>query len=123
MGDRQQLQLGADHVYDLRGLVKAAGCENVSIVGHSMDGMVSLTYAGGFPEEVSRLVVLDGVTNYPARRVNPPTSESQSGSEISTNWRNGKSTAVRRSPMAPSESFIATGILRPSRRCTWRPTA
>ena len=34
-----------------------------------MGGMVSLTYAGAFPEEVSRLVVLDGVTNYPARRV------------------------------------------------------
>jgi pimeloyl-ACP methyl ester carboxylesterase len=46
----------ADHVYDLTGLVKAAGLEKVSIVGHSMGGMVSLTYAGAFPEEVSRLV-------------------------------------------------------------------
>jgi pimeloyl-ACP methyl ester carboxylesterase len=36
-----------------------------------MGGMVSLTYAGAFPEEVSWLVVLDGVTNYPARRVKP----------------------------------------------------
>jgi pimeloyl-ACP methyl ester carboxylesterase len=36
-----------------------------------MGGMVSLTYAGAFPEEVSRLVVLDGVTNYPASRVKP----------------------------------------------------
>ena len=61
----------ADHVYDLTGLVKAAGFENVSIVGHSMGGMVSLTYAGAFPQRVSRLVVLDGVTNYPARRVKP----------------------------------------------------
>lgn len=61
----------ADHVYDLTCLVKAAGCDKVSIVGHSMGGMVSLTYAGAFPETVSRLVVLDGVTNYPARRVKP----------------------------------------------------
>ena len=61
----------ADHVYDLTGLVKAAGFENVSIVGHSMGGMVSLAYAGVFPEKVSRLVVLDGVTNFPARRVKP----------------------------------------------------
>src|SRR4029077_11675575 len=59
----------ADHVYDLTGLVKAAGFEKVSVVGHSMGGMVSLTYAGAFPEMVSHLVVLDGVTNYPARRV------------------------------------------------------
>jgi pimeloyl-ACP methyl ester carboxylesterase len=51
--------------------VKAAGFENVSIVGHSMGGMVSPTYAGAFPEEVSRLVVLDGAINYPARRVKP----------------------------------------------------
>src|SRR5882757_6290091 len=61
----------ADHVYDLTGLVKAAGFENVAIVSHSMGGMVALTYAGAFPEKVSRLVVLDGVTNFPARRVKP----------------------------------------------------
>jgi hypothetical protein len=28
---------------------------------------------------------------------------------------------MRRSPMAPSESLIATAILRASRRCIWRP--
>jgi pimeloyl-ACP methyl ester carboxylesterase len=61
----------ADHIYDLTGLVKAAGYEKVSVVGHSMGGMVSLTYAGVFPGKVSRLVVLDGVTNYPARQVKP----------------------------------------------------
>jgi pimeloyl-ACP methyl ester carboxylesterase len=43
----------ADHVYDLTSLMKAAGFENVSIVGHSLGGIVSLTYAGAFPEEVS----------------------------------------------------------------------
>ena len=61
----------ADHVYDLTGLVKAAGFGQVALVGHSMGGMVSLTYAGAFPEKVSRLVVLDGVTNFPARGVKP----------------------------------------------------
>ena len=61
----------ADHVYDLACLVKSEGLEKVAIVGHSMGGMVSLTYAGAFPEKVSRLAVLDGVTNFPARRVRP----------------------------------------------------
>jgi pimeloyl-ACP methyl ester carboxylesterase len=61
----------ADHVYDLTCLVKAAGFENVTIVSHSMGGMVGLTYAGAYPEKVSRLVVLDGVTNFPARTVKP----------------------------------------------------
>jgi pimeloyl-ACP methyl ester carboxylesterase len=61
----------ADHVYDLTCLVKSAGFEKVTIIGHSMGGMVSLTYAGAFPDKVSRLVVLDGVTNFSARRVKP----------------------------------------------------
>ncbi|MBR1282547.1 alpha/beta hydrolase [Bradyrhizobium sp. AUGA SZCCT0177] len=61
----------ADHVYDLTGLAKAEGFDKVAIVGHSMGGMVSLTYAGAFPERVSKLVVLDGVTNFPARRPKP----------------------------------------------------
>jgi pimeloyl-ACP methyl ester carboxylesterase len=61
----------ADHVCDLTCLMKSAGFEKVTIIGHSMGGMVSLTYAGVFPNKVSRLVVLDGVTNFPARRVKP----------------------------------------------------
>ncbi|MES2197323.1 MAG: alpha/beta hydrolase [Pseudomonadota bacterium] len=61
----------ADHVYDLITLVKSENLENLAVVGHSMGGMVSLTFAGAFPEKVSRLVVLDGVTNFPARRVKP----------------------------------------------------
>lgn len=61
----------ADHVYDLTSLVKFLGFEKVTIVGHSMGGMVSLTYTGAFPEKVSRLVVLDGVTNFPARKIKP----------------------------------------------------
>ena len=59
----------ADHVYDLTGLVKSEDFEKVTLVGHSMGGMVGLTYAGAFPDKVSRLVVLDGVTNFPARRL------------------------------------------------------
>ena len=61
----------ADHVYDLTGLAKAESLDRIAIVAHSMGGMVSLTYAGAFPEKVSRLAVLDGVTNFPARRVKP----------------------------------------------------
>ncbi|MGH6707328.1 MAG: alpha/beta fold hydrolase [Bradyrhizobium sp.] len=61
----------ADHVYDLTNLVNSEGLGKVAIVGHSMGGMVSLTYAGAFPERVSKLVVLDGVTNFPARRPKP----------------------------------------------------
>jgi pimeloyl-ACP methyl ester carboxylesterase len=61
----------ADHVYDLTCLAKSENLEKFAVVGHSMGGMVSLTYAGAFPEKVSKLVVLDGVTNFPARKVKP----------------------------------------------------
>ena len=61
----------ADHVYDLTCMMTSLGLENAGIAGHSMGGMVSLVYAGAFPEKVSRLAVLDGVTNFPARKIKP----------------------------------------------------
>lgn len=61
----------ADHVYDLASMMTSLGLEQAAIVGHSMGGMVSLVYAGAFPEKVSRLAVLDGVTNFPARKIKP----------------------------------------------------
>ncbi len=54
-----------EHVYDLTRLVRIATSGKVAIVGHSMGGMVGLTYAGAFPETVSALVVLDGVVVAP----------------------------------------------------------
>ena len=61
----------ADHVYDLTGLIEQAGLDKVAIVGHSMGGMVSLTYAGTFPDQVSRLAILDGVIRFPAQKIKP----------------------------------------------------
>jgi len=61
----------ADHVYDLTCMMTSLGLEKAAIAGHSMGGMVSLVYAGAFPEKVARLAVLDGVTNFPARRIKP----------------------------------------------------
>lgn len=55
----------SEYVYDLTRLVDAVAAPRVSLVGHSMGGMVSLIYAGTFPERVSSLVVLDGVTVLP----------------------------------------------------------
>ena len=49
-----------DNVYDLTRLMRFAGLQDAAIVGHSMGGMVALAYAGTYPEQVSRLGVLDG---------------------------------------------------------------
>ena len=43
-----------EHVYDLSRLVRSMGASQVTIVGHSMGGMVGLIYAGTFPDEVAR---------------------------------------------------------------------
>ena len=50
----------ADHVYDLSRLMRFAELQDAAIVGHSMGGMISLAYAGTYPDRVSRLAVLDG---------------------------------------------------------------
>src|SRR4051812_32600335 len=54
-----------EYVYDLSCLVRHTATHPVAIIGHSMGGMVGLVYAGTFPDQVSALVVLDGVTVLP----------------------------------------------------------
>ena len=50
----------ADHVYDLSSLIRFTELRDAAIVGHSLGGMISLAYAGTYPDRTSRLVVLDG---------------------------------------------------------------
>ena len=52
----------SDFVYDLTCLVRSASVHQTAIVGHSMGGMIGLMYAGAYPDQVSHLAVLDGVT-------------------------------------------------------------
>jgi pimeloyl-ACP methyl ester carboxylesterase len=54
-----------EYVYDLSRLARHIAAREVAIIGHSMGGMVGLIYAGTFPDQVSSLVVLDGVTVMP----------------------------------------------------------
>jgi pimeloyl-ACP methyl ester carboxylesterase len=60
-----------EYVYDLSRLIQRAAARRVTIVGHSMGGMVGLIYAGTFPDQVSALVVLDGVTVLPDAKRKP----------------------------------------------------
>lgn len=55
----------SDYVYDLTQLVQSAAVHQTTIIGHSLGGMIGLTYAGAYPEKVSHLAVLDGVTVMP----------------------------------------------------------
>jgi len=60
-----------EYVYDLSRLARHLYARQVTIIGHSMGGMVGLIYAGTFPEQVSSLVVLDGVTVMPGAKSAP----------------------------------------------------
>jgi len=50
----------SDHIYDMTRMMTACGFDRAAIVGHSFGGMVSLIYAGAYPEKVSNLVIIDG---------------------------------------------------------------
>jgi pimeloyl-ACP methyl ester carboxylesterase len=60
-----------EYVYDLSRLVRSAAARPVTMIGHSMGGMVGLIYSGTFPDQVSALVVLDGVTVMPTAKRGP----------------------------------------------------
>jgi pimeloyl-ACP methyl ester carboxylesterase len=61
----------SDYVYDLTRLLRAESVHQAAIVGHSMGGMIALIYAGAYPDQVSRLAVLDGVTVVPGSARKP----------------------------------------------------
>jgi pimeloyl-ACP methyl ester carboxylesterase len=61
----------SDYLYDLTCLMRSASIHQTTIVGHSMGGMIGLMYAGAYPNRLSRLAVLDGVTVLPGSPQTP----------------------------------------------------
>ncbi len=67
-----------DFVFDITQLVDALELAPLTIVSHSLGGAVSLHYAGVFPENVSRLVAIEGLGPAPelqARMAETPIAE------------------------------------------------
>jgi pimeloyl-ACP methyl ester carboxylesterase len=60
-----------EYVYDLTRLPALADAGSATVIGHSMGGMISMLYAGTYPERVAKLVVLDGVTVRPDTGIAP----------------------------------------------------
>lgn len=54
-----------EYVYDIAQLIHQTNCAPLNIVAHSMGGSLACIYAGIYPENVSRLVVLEGVGAFP----------------------------------------------------------
>ena len=57
----------AGYVYDLAQLVHQQELAPVSIVSHSLGGMISLRYAGIYPDKVRKLVAIEGLGRSPKR--------------------------------------------------------
>ena len=70
------------YVADLEGLRQALGFERLSLVGTSMGGRISLTYAGAYPERVERTVLNDI----------GPEVDSRGGNRIATTTRDAVTT-------------------------------
>jgi pimeloyl-ACP methyl ester carboxylesterase len=51
--------LPQNYVTDLARMLEALGVARTSLIGTSMGGIISMTYAGGWPERVERLVLND----------------------------------------------------------------
>ena len=70
-GDSQWMMGGAyllvDYVYDLAQLIHQTGMAPVKILAHSLGGMISLRYAGLYPNKVSRVAAIEGLGSPPER--------------------------------------------------------
>jgi pimeloyl-ACP methyl ester carboxylesterase len=60
-------------IYDLVRLVDNLGERSVSIIAHSLGGVSALAFSGLFPEKVSAIVAIEGLTRRSA--INPPPIE------------------------------------------------
>jgi pimeloyl-ACP methyl ester carboxylesterase len=50
-----------DYVYDIAQLVRQARLEPVTLVAHSLGGTIACLYAGIRPEQVARMIIVEGV--------------------------------------------------------------
>ena len=65
----------AEFVYDIAQLVHQQRLAPLRVVAHSLGGNVAMRYAGTFPEDVERLVVIEGWGGIVPRQSRPPAPE------------------------------------------------
>ncbi len=65
----------AEHVLDLSGLADLINAFPVTIVGHSLGGILALLYAGIYPDRLKKVVAIEGLGPPPNHRVHRPASE------------------------------------------------
>ena len=113
----------SDYVYDLACLVRSASVDQTAIVGHLMGGMIGLMYVGAYPNQVSHLAVLDGVTvlrGPPRRPIHKRITEWVSQLDKIAERKTAASAAL---PRQPNEFRRTISESHPNRRYTSPITA
>ncbi|MFT5393608.1 MAG: pimeloyl-ACP methyl ester carboxylesterase [Gammaproteobacteria bacterium] len=66
-----------DYIYDIAQLIHQTKHTPITIIGHSLGGAISLHYTGLYPENVAKLVAIEGMGRPPAMRKkeNEPTQD------------------------------------------------
>jgi pimeloyl-ACP methyl ester carboxylesterase len=65
----------AEHVLDLSALADIIHDFPLYLIGHSLGGIITLHYAGIFPERVKKAVVIEGLGPPPNHRIHKPAGE------------------------------------------------
>jgi pimeloyl-ACP methyl ester carboxylesterase len=65
----------AEHLLDLSALADIINAFPLYIVGHSLGGIITLFYAGLYPDRVKKIVSIEGLGPPPNHRVHGPASE------------------------------------------------
>ena len=65
----------AEYVLDLTTLVDVLGGGPVSLIGHSLGGILTLLYAGLYPDRVSRVVAIEGLGFPAGHRIHKPAAD------------------------------------------------
>lgn len=62
-----------DYTLDVDQLLRALGIDQITIIGHSLGGSISLQYTGTYPDKVRKVVAIEGLGPPPEMlRQNPP---------------------------------------------------
>jgi len=65
----------AEHVLDIATLVNVLGGGPVYLIGHSLGGILTLVYAGLYPDRVRKVIAIEGLGLPAAHRVHKPAPE------------------------------------------------
>jgi len=65
----------AEHLLDLSALADIINGFPVTIIGHSLGGILTLLYSGIYPDRVAKAVAIEGLGPPPTHRVHKPPSE------------------------------------------------